>query len=66
MGQGVAGYGNDIKDAVGVGGKRVPTAGNPIGLAGPGGSKNFNTANKPKGGSQVVRKTTPKNPLGLS
>ncbi|EME79418.1 uncharacterized protein MYCFIDRAFT_208781 [Pseudocercospora fijiensis CIRAD86] len=38
-GQGVAGYGNDIKDGVGVGGPRVATAGNPLGLAGQGSAK---------------------------
>ena len=32
-GQGVAGYGNDLKDAVNAGGPRVAVAGNPLGLA---------------------------------
>ena len=45
-GQGVAGYGNDIKDAVGVGGPRVATAGNPLGMAGMGSGK----ANPPSSG----------------
>ncbi|KAK1813249.1 hypothetical protein LTR12_012380 [Friedmanniomyces endolithicus] len=35
-GQGVAGYGNNIKDSVGIGGARVSTAGNPLGIAGMG------------------------------
>ncbi|KAK5134632.1 hypothetical protein LTR08_006288 [Meristemomyces frigidus] len=35
-GQGVAGYGNNIKDSVGVGGARISTAGNPLGMAGMG------------------------------
>ncbi|TKA23021.1 hypothetical protein B0A50_07239 [Salinomyces thailandicus] len=38
-GQGVAGYGNNIKDQVGVGGPRVSTAGNPLALAGVGGGQ---------------------------
>jgi hypothetical protein len=38
-GQGVAGYGNDLKDAVGAGGSRVAVAGNPLGLAGMGSGK---------------------------
>ncbi|KAK0361626.1 hypothetical protein LTR94_022558 [Friedmanniomyces endolithicus] len=34
--KGVAGYGNNIKDSVGIGGARVSTAGNPLGIAGMG------------------------------
>ncbi len=37
-GQGVSGYGNNIKDAVGVGGARIATGGNPLGMAGMGGN----------------------------
>ena len=36
LGQGVAGYGNNIKDQVGVGGSRVATGSNPLGMAGVG------------------------------
>jgi hypothetical protein len=66
-GQGVAGYGNEIKDSVGVGGRRVATAGNPLGLAGQGSAKGLRAeAGKGKavtsaGGS----KTSASNPLGL-
>ncbi|KAK5007631.1 hypothetical protein LTR60_005659, partial [Cryomyces antarcticus] len=37
-GDGVRSYGNNIKDSTKAGGKRVPTAGNPLGLSGPGAS----------------------------
>ena len=39
MGQGVAGYGNTIKDQVGVVGTRAVTGGNPLGIAGTGSSQ---------------------------
>jgi hypothetical protein len=35
-GQGVAGYGNQLKDSVNAGGPRAAVAGNPLGLAGMG------------------------------
>ncbi|TKA73334.1 hypothetical protein B0A49_05258 [Cryomyces minteri] len=37
-GDGVRSYGNNIKDSTKAGGKRVSTAGNPLGLSGPGAS----------------------------
>jgi len=46
-GQGVAGYGNNIKDQVGVGGPRVSTAGNPLGMAGMGSAQGQITGSKP-------------------
>lgn len=61
-GQGIAGYGNSVKDAVGVGGPRVATAGNPLGIAGEGSSKG-NTA---KTSGRSAGKGSGANPLGLS
>ncbi|EGP87176.1 unnamed protein product [Zymoseptoria tritici ST99CH_1A5] len=70
-GQGVAGYGNDIKDSVGVGGPRVATGGNPLGLAGQGSSKNMPLpASKTKSAAEKNKaannpKTSAVNPLGI-
>jgi hypothetical protein len=70
-GQGVAGYGNNIKDASRAGGPRVPTGGNPLGLGGVGSSKTLMPGGKlPPGGGGSVRNaggkgTSAKNPLGL-
>ena len=59
-GQGVAGYGNNIKDSVGVGGPRVSTAGNPLGIAGVGSAQ----SNKDQGTSSAG-KGSGSNPLGI-
>jgi len=68
-GQGVAGYGNDIKDYSGARGPRVATAGNPLGIAGPGSGKGMLPGNKlPKSTQSAAKNTgkgTAKNPLGL-
>ncbi|EMC95213.1 hypothetical protein BAUCODRAFT_531787 [Baudoinia panamericana UAMH 10762] len=65
-GQGVAGYGNDIKDSVAVGGPRIPTAGNPLGMAGMGSSKGALPGGKPaQAGTTNAAKGTAGNPLGL-
>jgi hypothetical protein len=64
-GQGVAGYGNDIKDSVGVGGPRVSTAGNPLGMAGMGSGKSLAPGDK-KGGTRNAGKGSASNPLGLT
>lgn len=63
-GQGVAGYGNNIKDAVGVGGPRVATGGNPLGLAGVGSSQN-SQGGKPVQAVRSAGKGGGSNPLGL-
>lgn len=62
-GQGVAGYGNNIKDQVGVGGPRVATAGNPLGLAGTGSATKSLPAPKKKPAAN--KRAGPGNPLGL-
>jgi hypothetical protein len=66
-GQGVAGYGNNIKDASHAGGPRVPTGGNPLGLSGAGSSKTLMPGGKLPPGSQQrnAGKGSAKNPLGL-
>lgn len=65
-GQGVAGYGNEIKDAARVAGPRVPTAGNPLGLGGAGQSKGLLPGGKlPAGTQRNTGKGSPGNPLGL-
>ncbi|KAG8623351.1 hypothetical protein KVT40_008327 [Elsinoe batatas] len=72
-GQGVSGYGNDIKDASKAGGPRVATAGNPLGLSGAGSSKGLppvkKTTTAAKGNVKttkpVARPGTAKDPLGL-
>jgi hypothetical protein len=66
-GQGVAGYGNNIKDASRAGGPRVPTGGNPLGLSGAGSSKTLMPGGKLPPGSQQrnAGKGSAKNPLGL-
>ncbi|EME38296.1 hypothetical protein DOTSEDRAFT_29360 [Dothistroma septosporum NZE10] len=63
-GQGVAGYGNNIKDAVGVGGPRVATGGNPLGIAGMGSSQN-SSGGKPVQAVRSAGKGGGSNPLGL-
>lgn len=64
-GQGVAGYGNDIKDGVAVGGSRVSTAGNPLGMAGMGAGKATAPGDKGKGPTGG-KGGTASNPLGMS
>lgn len=64
-GQGVAGYGNDLKDAVGAGGSRVAVAGNPLGLAGQGSGKAQPPGQKGSGVAKNVSKGSASNPLGL-
>ncbi|QIW95747.1 hypothetical protein AMS68_001265 [Peltaster fructicola] len=60
-GQGVAAYGNDIKDVVGAGGPRVATAANPLGIAGAGGAR----ATLGSTSKAPAKKGTGSNPLGL-
>jgi len=64
-GQGVAGYGNDLKDSVNAGGSRVAVAGNPLGLAGQGSGR----ASAPKTGgaakSATGGRSNASNPLGI-
>ena len=62
-GLGIAGYGNNMKDAVGVGGARVSTAGNPLGMAGMGSAG----ANAKKGetGVRSAGGGSASNPLGM-
>jgi len=65
-GQGVAGYGNNMKDAVGVGGKRVSTAGNPLGIAGMGSSQGALPGGKPaQGAVSSAGRSSASNPLGV-
>ena len=64
-GEGVSGYGNDIKDAVGVGGPRVSTAGNPLGIAGVGAGKAVTPGANKKANNQAVKQGTAGNPLGI-
>lgn len=63
-GQGVAGYGNNIKDAVGVGGPRVSTGGNPLGLSGQGSAPNM-SGKKPQQAVRAAGKGSASNPLGI-
>lgn len=63
-GQGVSGYGNDIKDSVAVGGTRVATAGNPLGMAGQGSGKARAPGDK-GGGQRNAGGGSAGNPLGL-
>ena len=60
-GQTVGGYGNNIKDSVGVGGARVATAGNPLGMAGMGSSQ----GGKVEKGVRNAGKGSASNPLGV-
>jgi hypothetical protein len=65
-GQGVAGYGNDLKDAVGASGPRVAVAGNPLGLAGQGSGKSLAPGQKKvAGGSSSGGRSSASNPLGI-
>jgi len=65
-GQGVAGYGNDLKDTVGAGGPRVSTAGNPLGMGGLGGGKGALPGGKyPNSGTKQPVKGSAGNPLGI-
>lgn len=65
-GQGVAGYGNDLKDTVGAGGPRVPVAGNPLGLGGMGSGKGALPGGKqPQPATRNPGKGGAGNPLGL-
>ncbi|KAK4499036.1 hypothetical protein PRZ48_009548 [Zasmidium cellare] len=63
-GQGVAGYGNNIKDSVGVGGPRVSTGGNPLGLAGQGSAQNMKEKKAPNA-VRTAGKGSASNPLGI-
>ena len=66
-GEGVSGYGNDIKDRVGVGGPRISTAGNPLGIAGVGSAtKAAAPGGKLEQGKRDAGKGTAGNPLGLT
>jgi len=66
LGQGVAGYGNDLKDKVGAGGPRVAVAGNPLGLAGQGSSKAQAPGQKSVGGpTSGGGRGSAANPLGI-
>jgi hypothetical protein len=65
-GQGVAGYGNDLKDKVGAGGGRVAVAGNPLGLAGQGSGKAQAPGQKSVGGpARGAGQGNAANPLGI-
>lgn len=65
-GQGVAGYGNDIKDKVGVAGPRISTAGNPLGMAGVGGGKGALPGGKPaEAATRSAGRGSASNPLGV-
>lgn len=68
-GQGVAGYGNDLKDAVNAGGPRVAVAGNPLGLAGQGSGRASAPGSTKKAGgaakSATGGKSSASNPLGI-
>jgi hypothetical protein len=65
-GQGVAGYGNDLKDKVGAGGGRVAVAGNPLGLAGQGSAKAQAPGQKSGGGpARSAGQGSAANPLGI-
>jgi hypothetical protein len=65
-GQGVAGYGNDLKDKVGAGGGRVAVAGNPLGLAGQGAGKAQAPGQKSGGGpARGAGQGNAANPLGI-
>jgi hypothetical protein len=65
-GQGVAGYGNDLKDAVGASGSRVAVAGNPLGLAGMGSGKAPAPGQKKVGGGgKSTGGSSASNPLGI-
>jgi len=65
-GQGVAGYGNNMKDSVGVGGPRVATAGNPLGIAGMGAGQGALPGGKPaNAGTRRTGGGSASNPLGI-
>ncbi|KAF2719907.1 hypothetical protein K431DRAFT_197264, partial [Polychaeton citri CBS 116435] len=69
-GQGVSGYGNDLKDAVGAGGPRIQTAGNPLGIAGVGQGRGVMKQAGQKAGSITsagggAARGSAGNPLGL-
>ena len=67
-GQGVAGYGNDLKDAVNAGGPRVAVAGNPLGLAGQGSGRASAPGQKKAGGAAkgaTGGRSSASNPLGI-
>ncbi|KAK6413116.1 hypothetical protein LTR95_017893, partial [Oleoguttula sp. CCFEE 5521] len=65
-GQGVAGYGNNVKDMVGAGGSRVSTAGNPLGMSGMGSSQGAMPGGKyPNSGTRSAGKGSAGNPLGV-
>jgi hypothetical protein len=65
-GQGVAGYGNDLKDKVGAGGGRIAVAGNPLGLAGQGSGKAQAPGQKSVGGpARSAGQGSAANPLGI-
>lgn len=66
-GQGVAGYGNDLKDAVNAGGPRVAVAGNPLGLAGQGSGRAMAPGQKSGGAAKSATggRSSASNPLGI-
>lgn len=64
-GQGVAGYGNDLKDAVNAGGPRVAVAGNPLGLAGQGSGRAQAPGQKASGAAKSAGRSSASNPLGI-
>ena len=66
-GQGVAGYGNDLKDAVNAGGPRVAVAGNPLGLAGQGSGRASAPGQKAGGAAKSATggRSSASNPLGI-
>ena len=66
-GQGVAGYGNDLKDAVNAGGPRVAVAGNPLGLAGQGSGRAMAPGQKAGGAAKSATggRSSASNPLGI-
>jgi hypothetical protein len=65
-GQGVAEKGNEIKDSVGIGGPRISTAGNPLGIAGQGAGKGSAPGGKVEKGVRNAGKGSGTNPLGLA
>ena len=66
-GQGVAGYGNDLKDAVNAGGPLFPVAGNPLGLAGQGSGRAMAPGQKAGGAAKSATggRSSASNPLGI-
>lgn len=62
----MAGYGNGLKDAVGAGGPRIATAGNPLGIAGQGSAKGALPGGKQaEAATRSAGKGSASNPLGV-